>query len=127
MADNPNEPTPLFAESLPDQAFGTYDADGSIRSDVAVSAVSGRPASAGDPYIRIEGSNLFYRVTAEEWRSITRSDDTNLQSVGEETRQRIEWAAGSRSAVSSDTAMNDESNFRSTYNIDPIQQEGEGE
>lgn len=51
--------------------FGEFAEDGSILKDVQHSAVSKRVIQPGDALKRVAGTSFFYRLTAEEHRTLT--------------------------------------------------------
>lgn len=42
--------------------FGQYNADGTLKEDVQVCALTGRETAPGDAMVRVAGTPYFYRV-----------------------------------------------------------------
>lgn len=72
--------------------FGEVDENGAIVKNTRVSALSGKRTEPGDPIIRVTGTNVFYRLEAQELKRL--NDTERNPDIAAAMRRELESKPG---------------------------------
>jgi hypothetical protein len=70
---------------VPNYKFGEYGLEGTVKQQARTCAVTGKPLSSGDAFVRVPDTDLFYGLKAAVKRSLPDEVKQEIEAAGRAT------------------------------------------